>query len=833
MTSTSLSLTLTGMSCAGCVARAERALAAVPGVEAARVNLATHSAEIDSTRPVDAQALSAALAQAGYPALQGQATLEVDAMTCAGCAARVERALAAVPGVVEASVNLATRGAQVTYLQGAVSPAKIADAATAAGYAARLRGATGPARDTTAQEAAAQEAATLQGAFRLALAFGLPVVALAMGPMLPGLGAFGGPGVNWIAQLVLTTLLLAGPGRIFFGRGIPALLRGAADMNSLVALGTGAAWAYSTVATLAPGLLPVDSRAVYFEAAAVIVMLILLGRILEARARGRTGAAIRKLAALRPRSAQVLRGGTPVDLPAEEIVAGDLVLVRPGAAVPVDGRIERGQSHIDESMLSGEPVPLRKTIGDAVTGGTVNGPGVLEIRATRVGADTVLAQIIRMVEAAQGAKLPIQALVDRVTLWFVPVILGIAALTALGWGLLGPAPALTHALVAAVAVLIVACPCAMGLATPTSIMVGSGRAAELGVLFRKGTALQGLGGAQIVALDKTGTLTEGRPDLVEVIPAPGQDPDRLLAIAAGVEAYSEHPLATAVTRAAGQRGLEPAPARGFAATQGAGAAAQVAGQRVLLGSAAFLREAGIDPQPLAAQAQAAAARGQSVIFIALDDRPAGLMIVADRIRPGAAGAVARLRDLGLEVAMITGDSPDAAHAIAAELGIDQVIAGVRPEGKLRAVEALQARGRLVFVGDGINDAPALARADIGIAIGTGTEIAIESADVVLMSGDPTGIVRAVEISRATMRNISQNLFWAFAYNVALIPVAAGALAVFGGPMLSPMLAAGAMALSSVFVLSNALRLRGSSGGAARRDASSQTGPARKGREVTP
>ena len=613
---------------------------------------------------------------------------------------------------------------------------------------------------------------------------------------------------SWVFQFIVVTLVLAWPGRFFFKQGIPALLKGAPDMNALVAIGTGAAWTFSTIATFVPGLLPTGTRAVYFEAAAVIVTLILLGRFLEARAKGKTGEAIRRLVGLQPKTASLLRNGEPVDVPIADIVVGDVLRVRPGEKIAVDGVIIDGRSFIDESMITGEPVPTEKSSGALVTGGTVNGTGAFAFRVTQVGADTMLAQIIRMVEDAQGAKLPIQDLVNKITLWFVPIVLGLAVLTIVGWLVFGPDPALSFALVAGVSVLIVACPCAMGLATPTSIMVGTGRAAELGVLFRKGDALQALRSAQIVAFDKTGTLTQGRPEVTMVSLVDGLDEARTMGLIASVEAMSEHPIAEAIARKATAQGTALTTVEDFSAQAGFGVSGTVDGHRVLVGADRLMRREGIAIDAFASQATQIAEDGQTPFYGAIDGKLAGLIGISDPIKAETPAAIKALKEMGLQVALITGDNAKTAHAIAGKLGIETVVAEVLPDGKVAALRDLsETHGKIAFVGDGINDAPALAAADVGIAIGTGTDVAIESADVVLMSGDITGVCNAFEISRQTMRNIQQNLFWAFAYNTALIPVAAGALYVFGGPLLSPMLAAGAMALSSVFVLSNALRLR--------------------------
>jgi Cu+-exporting ATPase len=655
--------------------------------------------------------------------------------------------------------------------------------------------------------------ASLRRALLTAAILTLPVVVLEMGAhLIVGLSdwvmtTIGHRG-SWYLQFLLATLVLFGPGLRFFEKGVPALLRRAPDMNSLVAIGTSAAWAYSVVATFAGGLLPEGTQNVYYEAAAVIVTLILLGRFLEARAKGRTSEAIRRLVGLQAKTARVLRGGTVVEVPLADVKPGDPIQVRPGERVPVDGEVTEGSSYVDESMITGEPVPVQKAAGAEVVGGTINKTGAFTFRATKVGADTVLAQIIRLVEQAQASKLPIQALVDRVTSVFVPIVMGVAALTFAIWLLFGPDPALTFALVNAVAVLIIACPCAMGLATPTSIMVGTGRAAETGVLFRKGEALQTLRDATVIALDKTGTLTKGRPELTDFVPAPGFAHDEVLSLVAAVESRSEHPIAEAIVEAARKRRLELAAVEAFNAVPGFGVAARVQNRKVEVGADRYMKNLGYDLADLLPAAKRLAIEGKSPLYAAIDGKLAAVIAVEDPIKPTTPEAIRALHQLGLKVAMITGDNAGTAAAIARALGIDEVVAEVLPDGKVAALKSLRQRfGSIAFVGDGINDAPALAEADVGLAIGTGTDVAIESADVVLMSGDLRGVPSAIALSQATIRNIKQNLFWAFAYNTVLIPVAVGALYPAYGVLLSPMFAAGAMALSSVFVLGNALRLK--------------------------
>ena len=809
-TTQDLRVSVQNMSCASCVGRVEHALSALPGVEEVNVNLAaeTVQARIDSSTRIPE--VIEALERAGYPARTQTVRLNVSSMSCASCVGRVDKALAAVPGVLEVDVNLASETATVTYVEGAAELFDLLTAAGEAGYPAEPADSALPEERSARKEGEARDLAR-KTVFAATLA--LPVFLLEMGAhLVPGMhemiGRTIGHQTSWMFQFVLTTIVLFWPGRHFYTKGFPALLKGAPDMNSLVAVGTGAAYLFSVTALFAPALLPEASRAVYFEAAAVIVVLILLGRWMESRAKGRTGAAIQKLLGLQARTARVLVDGEPQDVAIERIRVGDILVVRPGERIAVDGEVTDGSAHVNESMITGEPVPVAKVEGDPVTGGTVNGTGSFRFRATRVGADTTLAQIIRMVEQAQGAKLPIQGLVDRITLWFVPTVMALAAMTVLVWLLFGPSPALSYALVAGVSVLIIACPCAMGLATPTSIMVGTGRAAEMGVLFRKGDALQQLTSVDVVALDKTGTVTQGRPELTDLVLADGFERAEVLALIAAVEAQSEHPIAEAIVRAGEAEGAARLNVEAFTSYTGYGVQATVSGREVLVGADRLMVREGLSIEELADSERHLAQQGRTALFAALDGEVAAVIGVADPVKPASAAAIAALHGLGLKVAMITGDKREAAEAIAQETGIDHVIAGVLPDGKVAALDALRGNGEHVaFVGDGINDAPALAHADVGIAIGTGTDVAIESADVVLMSGDLRGVVNAFEVSRRTMRNIRQNLFWAFGYNVALIPVAAGVLFPASGLLLSPVLAAGAMALSSVFVLTNALRLR--------------------------
>ncbi|MBS7556075.1 copper-translocating P-type ATPase [Ancylobacter dichloromethanicus] len=800
------------MTCASCVGRVEKALKALPGVTRVSVNLATERAEVDFSAQPDPVAVVGAVETAGYEVGSETAELVVEGMSCASCVGRVEKVLKALPGVLDASVNLATEKARIRYLDNSVSASDMIAAVVSAGYGSRLvtNGAVAEDREAARRE---RDMRSLRNALLLAAVLTVPVVVLEMGShLVPAIHIWVmetiGQQGNWYLQFALTTLVLFVPGLRFFIKGVPALLRGRPDMNTLVSLGTGAAWAYSVVATFAPHLLPEGTHNVYYEAAAVIVALILLGRWLEARAKGRTSEAIRQLMDLQAKTAQVLRDGKAVQVALSEVVAGDIVQVRPGERVPVDGDVLDGSSFVDESMITGEPIPVQKGAGAAVVGGTINKTGSITFRATKVGGDTVLAQIIRMVEAAQGSKLPIQALVDRVTGVFVPIVIGIAALTFAIWLVFGPDPALAFALVNGVAVLIIACPCAMGLATPTSIMVGTGRAARMGILFRKGEALQTLRSAKAIALDKTGTLTKGRPELTDLSLINGFGESDVLSLVAAVEERSEHPIAEAIVAAAKLRALTFGTVQNFEAVPGFGVAATVDGRQVEIGADRYMKKLGYDLAEVEPVGQSLASQGKSPLYAAIDGRLAAAIAVADPIKPTTRDSIAALHRLGIKVAMITGDNARTATAIARQLGIDEVMAEVLPDGKVKAIKALRQRfGTVAFVGDGINDAPALAEADVGVAIGTGTDVAIEAADVVLMSGDLRGVVNAIALSKATIRNIKQNLFWAFAYNASLIPVAAGILYPFSGTLLSPIFAAGAMAASSVFVLGNALRLK--------------------------
>jgi Cu+-exporting ATPase len=743
-------------------------------------------------------------------------TIPVTGMTCASCVRRVERALEKAPGVLEANVNLANQRATVRYLAGEVELRDLEKAVEGSGYGV-VRG-----EESFAEDSHEREYKKLKADFILAAAL-TTIILVGSLPMMLGLE----PPIPmvWlkVLLLVLATPVQFWAGKRFYRGAWGALKHGQANMNTLVVIGTSAAYLYSAVAALAPGLFAAGRDDVYFDTSALIITLILLGHLLEARAKGRTNEAIKKLAGLQAKTARVLRGGEELDVPLEGVLVGDLVVVRPGEKVPVDGRVVSGGSAVDESMITGEAIPITKREGDEVIGATMNTSGSFCFEATKVGEDTTLHQIMRMVEEAQGSKAPVQRFADRISAVFVPAVIGVAAASFVVWLLFGPEPALTFALLNTVAVLIIACPCAMGLATPTSIMVGTGKGAESGFLIRGGEALEGAHKLDTVVLDKTGTLTRGEPELTDIVVENGVREDELLRLVASAERASEHPLGEAIVRGARDRDLPLAEADAFEAVSGGGIRARVEGLEVLVGSRRFLSEAGVSEDGLLPEAEELAREGKTPIFVAVDGEPAGLVAVADVVRDESREAVTRLHALGLEVAMLTGDNRRSAEAIARKLGIDRVVAEVRPEDKANEVKRLQAEGKRVgMVGDGINDAPALAQADVGIAIGTGTDVAMEASDLTLISGDVRGVARAIKLSKATVRNIKQNLFWAFAYNVALIPVAAGVLyplfsdgsvpevlrPVLGEyGFLNPVLAAVAMALSSVTVVSNALRLR--------------------------
>jgi Cu+-exporting ATPase len=780
-------------------------------------------------------------------------TIPVTGMNCASCQAHVQNALKKQPGVSDATVNLLTGQATVTFEPEAVAPPALVEAIRSAGYGAGLPSSERSPLDeqelrdkaTDAEFRALLRKAIVSGAAgAFAMVISMPLMSPSAGghahdgggvsvdpfmrwamsgldPLFaraaPWLAAVPAPVISW-TLLFLTIGVMAWAGRHFYTRAWAAFRHHSADMNTLVAVGTGAAFVYSAVATAAPGLFRRHGVApdVYYEAVIIIIALILTGNAFEARAKRNTAQALRALVRLQPKSARVVRGTDEQDVPIDQVVTGDIVAVRPGERVPVDGVIVRGESAVDESMVTGESLPVARKAGDRVIGGTINRTGSFQLAATTVGAGSVLAQIVKLMREAQGSRAPIQRLADRISGVFVPVVLSIAIATFALWFVLGDSASVVRGLAAAVAVLIIACPCAMGLAVPTAVMVASGRGADLGVLIKGGEALQRAGGIRTVVLDKTGTITEGRPavtDLVRVGDAAGHRADdagdnEMLRLVASLERGSEHPLAEAIVEYARARGLELSDAEAFASVTGQGATGSVAGRMVAVGNAALMSSLRVGIEPLAADVERLANEGRTAMYVAVDGRLAAVIAVADTIRATSVEAIARMRALGIEVVMLTGDHERTAGAIARAAGIERVVANVRPEGKVAEIRRIQAEGKVVaMVGDGVNDAPALAQADIGMAIGTGTDIAVESADIVLMRGDLLGVAQAIALSRRTMRTMKQNLFWAFVYNVVGIPVAAGLLYPAFGLLLSPILASAAMAFSSVSVVGNSLRLR--------------------------
>ena len=831
-----------GMFCAACATRIQRQLAATPGVRDAAVNYATTKAtvELDDAQLDD---LAAAVRDAGYDVGTDTLTVAVSGLRHASGVARLEQTVAAVRGVTAAVANQAAESVRVTYVPGFFDTRDVEAAVAAAGFALAAPVAEG---DPVERERRLREREVRDLSWKLAVA--AVVGLLSMAASMPLMGAEAMRQTDLLARLVmpldaslrqalpwlyaldtqalkvglfvLTLPVVLWAGRVFYLGAWRGFQHRSADMNTLIGVGTASAMLYSVAATFAPGLftgagLPAD---VYYEAVSSIVALILLGRLMEARAKGRTSEAMRRLLGLAPKTARVFQDGVEVVVPATEVAVGDLFLVRPGEKIPVDGVVRTGRTAVDESMLTGEPTPVERGEGDLVVGATLNTTGAIMVEATRVGRDTALAQIVRLVEEAQGSRAPVQRLADRIAGIFVPVVIAVAIAAFVVWFDTGPSPALLYATVVFVSVLIISCPCAMGLATPTAIMVGAGRGAERGVLAKSASALEATASLDVIVLDKTGTITEGRPAVTDVVLVPGAAGDdgqdaageeaAVLRVAAAVERLSEHPLAAAVVREAGERGIDIPEAQDFEAREGRGATATVGARHIAVGSAAFLIEQGVDVGPFTDAIDTLAARARTPVLVAVDGMPVGLLGLADPVKSSAVAAVRALKLLGLEVVMVTGDVRKVAIAVAGEVGIEEVETGMLPAGKVAFVKRLQAAGkRVAMVGDGINDAPALAAADVGLAIGTGTDVALEAADIALMSGDLRAAVTAVELSRATMRTIRQNLFWAFGYNVVGIPIAAGVLFPFAGVLLSPVLASAAMAFSSVAVVSNSLRLR--------------------------
>jgi Cu+-exporting ATPase len=803
---------ITGMTCTTCAATVEKGLADIPGVEQAKVNFTSEEASVAyDAGKVDLARITDAIAQLGYGTANKKSIFPVGGMTCASCVGHVEEALREVPGVISANVNLASEKATVEYTDN-ITYIDLKKAVEDAGY--ELGPETESLQDVTT--AANKEIKAVRNKFIFAIVLAVIVMALSMGPDFTGKGYL---------LFVLATPVQFWAGLRFYKGAWGALKHRTSDMNTLIAVGTSVAYLYSAVAVFLPQLFEGArvEMGYYFDTSSMIIALILLGRFLEAKAKGQTSDAIKKLIKLAPKTAMVIRNGEEKEVAVEDVQIGDLVIVRPGERIAVDGIVREGYSGVDESMITGESIPVDKQAGDEVIGATINKSGSFRFEATRVGRDTTLARIIKLVDEAQGSKAPIQRLADVIAKYFVPAVFGIAVITFLVWYFLGPQPTITYALLNLVAVLIIACPCALGLATPTAIMVGTGRGAQYGVLIRNGEALERAGKIKTIMLDKTGTLTLGEPIVTDVIAVSPYSEDEVLRLAASAEKVSEHPLGQAIVKAAAEKKLVLSQVSDFEAIAGRGVVARVDNKNMLLGNPRLMKEKEISLKSLEDKADSLFAAGRTAMFLALDGSVAGIIALADTIKPNAREAVKALHKMGIETVMLTGDNRRTGEAIAREAGIDKVIADVLPENKAQEVKKLQEKNVVAMVGDGINDAPALAQADIGIAIGTGTDVAMESAAITLIRGDLMGIVTAISLSKRTMRTIKQNLFWAFAYNVILIPVAAGILFLVYGAhgvpssahfilgqygFLNPMLAALAMAASSITVTSNSLRLRG-------------------------
>jgi Cu+-exporting ATPase len=800
-----ISLPIGGMTCASCVERNEKVLRLVPGVERADVNFATEKATVEYDPAIaGVRDLVDAVQKTGYQVITEKVTLAVQGLTCASCVERVQKALAAMDGVISASVNFATEKATVEFVPGAVERSDLVRAIESSGYKV-LEAEEEESSEDTEEKLRRREYRRLQMKVIAGAVFSIPVFLGSFPEWFGELGPLNNHYVLW----ALTTPVQFWVGWQFYRGAYAAARHRSTNMNTLVAVGTSAAYFYTVAAILFPSFFENQGLGdpMYFDTAAIIITLILLGRMLEARAKGQTSSAIKKLMGLRPKTARVVRDGQEVDIPVEEVLVGDLVVVRPGERIPVDGIVREGSSSIDESMITGESIPVDKKAGDEVIGATINKLGSFRFEANRVGKDTALAQIVRLVQDAQGSKPPIARLADVISGYFVPGVFLVAAITFLIWVLFGPEPAFTYALLNFVAVLIIACPCALGLATPTAVMVGTGKGAEAGVLIRGGDSLETAHKVDTIILDKTGTLTKGEPAVTDII-TDGEDETALLRLVGSAERGSEHPLGEAIVAGALARGVTLAVAEEFKALTGQGIEARVEGREVLVGNPGLLTDRGLSLDGFEERGDILSGEGKTPMFVAVDGRPVAVIGVADTLKENSSATVALLRKMGLEVIMLTGDNWRTAEAIGREAGVDRVLAEVLPQDKAGEVKRLQDEGKKVaMVGDGINDAPALAQADVGIAIGTGTDVAMEAADITLISGDLHGVVTSIALSRRTIQIIKQNLFFSFIYNTALIPVAAGVLYPFFGILLNPILAAAAMGMSSVSVVTNSLRLR--------------------------
>ncbi|MCL4475745.1 MAG: heavy metal translocating P-type ATPase [Nitrospirae bacterium] len=794
-----IELPITGMTCAACAAAVENDLRKMEGVTGAAVNFASEKATVEMEKPVDLNTMIEVVKAGGYGVLTNRVDFAVRGMTCAACVAAVERALKELYGVLQVTLNLAAERASVEYIPTIVDFNDFKRVVKDAGYSAEQITGDYVDREKEQREREFYDirnkiiiSASLSALIFIGSIINIPVLSL------------------WPVLFVLATPVQFWAGMRFHRAALAALKHKTTNMNTLISVGTFAAYIYSALATFTPALFLKGGIApdVYYDTSATIITLILLGRLLEAKAKGRTSEAIKRLMKLQPRTARVFRENEEKEILIEEVMVGDVVVLRPGERIPVDGEIIDGYSTVDESMLTGESLPVEKSVRDRVFGGTINKVGSFKLRALRIGKETALGQIIRLVEEAQGSKAPIQRLADKVASIFVPVVISLAIITFMVWYLLGPKPSFTISLMNFIAVLIIACPCSLGLATPTAIMVGTGKGAEKGILIRDAEALELSHKIKAIVLDKTGTITKGEPEVVEIMAADGIPLDEVLRYAASAEKTSEHPLGQAIVRKAAEQGVALEEPREFMAIPGGGVRALVNGIQVFIGNLALMEREGVDVSSMKDFDETISSEGRTPVFVTINNKVGAIFAIADTIKEGSADAVRELKEMGIEVAMLTGDHRNTAEAIAKVVGVDRVFAEVLPEQKVEVVKALKKEGKVTaMVGDGINDAPALTEADVGIAIGTGTDIAIEASDITLIKGDLRSAVEAIKLSRLTLRTIKQNLFWAFFYNVVGIPVAAGALHPFGGPLLNPMIASAAMAFSSVSVVSNSLRLR--------------------------